>query len=1366
MQILILGMHRSGTSMVARLLNMMGAYFAPEGISTGANQENPKGFWERRDVRTLNDMLLHSAGADWHRVSDFTLEKIPAAALAQFKMEAGKIILDMDAHRPWFLKEPRFCLLAPLWLELLEVPVCVIVNRSPIEVARSLQMRNGFPIAVGLALWECYNIAALNATRGQRRIQVNHAGLMADPVGTVRQLKGDLEKLGVRGLRAPSDEEIRAFIDPSLYQARREQLHGRLSSPQRKLQKVFQNGAVLLGENDLRFSAESQEVLSQNDRWMEAQDRIVELSAEKGRLQEQTETLLSGLRTSIAKAEDQLAALRDELERRIRNERRQRAKSEETLRVQRAKSDETLRAALKYVTKLGKWSERLLRDYQRILNSNRWRVGCWLSFKRAGQRSKEAQRLAQLMASRPLPASSGRDASRGQPSTGKGESDRIGGVLPNLDNRDAGPATAAAGSSMAATPQQHVAKNFLNPLLDRGRGPKAVPKAVGRKWQLSVAGKADVIVCAHNALEDVRRCLGSIVKHRSARLNKLIVVNDGSDEETTSYLRQFVAEAPVKTALLENPQPSGYTKAANRGLAARQAEYAILLNSDTVVTPDWVERLMACGESDPSIGIIGPISNAATWQSVPERYSPHGDWAVNELPLSSLDRLASIFSVLHTPQYPRVPLVNGFCFAVKSTVIDAIGMFDEELFPNGYGEENDYCLRAGKAGFSGAIADDCYLFHAKSRSYSHETRRELGGQARLVLRQKYGAEVEKATNVLKNSPELARARSVFARVVDAPPCSILFLMNFRGAGGGANAIVQEANGLRKLGAAVQVAIRRQDESFYRERFPGAARNLFYVSESTPELIAYASSFEFVVATLFKTVRTLKTLLEQAAGLVPCYYIQDYEPNFYHPSEANYPEAVESYTLIPEMRCFAYSPWVCETVAQKHRVHVHKTEPSLGRDTFFSDDRPKPGTPFVVCAMVRPMTERRSPGLTFEILRRIKREFAERVEIRMFGLEPDDPFLERQPTDFEYKVLGILPPQAVARLMRESSLFIDASTYQAFGCTGLEAMACRCATILPSEGGVSEYAVDGVNTLLAAPNDAGDVLRKVRRYLREPRLYQSIVEEGLKTAARYSIEKASASELRFFESLRYGAGQGAPGAEGAASVRLLPHEFGTHPETWVGSNELGRARPYQPTITSFRQFINDQHRYYHECPTKGILIDVGIQGHLRREDALKLYEMAYYATGDILEFGTNRGLSTSILARAISDAGKSAKIVTMELCAELAGQASRTLSQLDFPRDIEFLVGDADASCQKLVDAGRKFAFAFVDHSHAYGDVLKACHRLSQLLTPGSFCLFHDFNDRRETAEYGVYAAVTQTLDCNEFEFCGIYGCCGLFRRRD
>jgi len=229
-----------------------------------------------------------------------------------------------------------------------------------------------------------------------------------------------------------------------------------------------------------------------------------------------------------------------------------------------------------------------------------------------------------------------------------------------------------------------------------------------------------------------------------------------------------------------------------------------------------------------------------------------------------------------------------------------------------------------------------------------------------------------------------------------------------------------------------------------------------------------------------------------------------------------------------------------------------------------------------------------------------------------------------------------------------------------------------------------------------------------------------------------------------------------------------HPYITHRETWMEPNELGRViPPYRPTFTEFDTFINDQHRYYNECPMRGIIIEVAIEGALRRADALKLYEMGYYATGDILEFGTNRGLSISILAGALRDAGNDSALVTMDLNGELAERARRSLSELDLSRHTEFMVGDADASCQKLLNAGRQFSFAFVDHSHTYDDVVKACRRLYRLLVPGSFCLFHDYNDSREgTAGYGVYTAVAHTLDKNDFEFCGIYGCCGLFRRRE
>jgi spore maturation protein CgeB/GT2 family glycosyltransferase len=637
MQILVLGMHRSGTSMVARLLNMMGAYFAPEGSSTGANQENPKGFWERRDVRNLNDMLLHSAGADWHRLSDFRLEKIPAATLTQFKTEAEKIILAMDAHRPWFLKEPRFCLLAPLWLDQLEFPACVIVYRSPIEVARSLEMRNGFSIGVGLALWERYNLAALNATRGKRRIQINHADLMADPLGAVQRLRKDLEALNVRGLREPSNEEILAFIDPSLYRAKQEQVRGRLSPAQRKLWKAFQNGRVLLGQKALRFSAESQEVLSQHDRWLEAQQKIAELSAEKERLQGEIEKRLSDLTNLTTKAEDQRRAAQDqqkalneqlamikERDERIKGLHGQRKALEEKLDAQlasikerdqriialeakenaqaaslrdierrirqethqRAQLDETLRNSLKYVTKLGKWSDRLLQEYQRVLNSNRWRIGCWLSFKPAHGKSKEVQRLAKLIASRPRQQSPSGDAAR-------------------------------AKSSKETRPPPLQFRNLrqepepLEKLRTYARLAEATSfrKAASAKHSLplplipSLENSTVCCIVLHRSGEHhLRNLFSSFLRVNTLNSVEFRVVLHACTDKSREVLGSF--QDRLRIEVIDSGENHSFAYSNNRAAETTDAEYLVFLNNDIVFQENVLPELLRCLQA-PRVALAG-----------------------------------------------------------------------------------------------------------------------------------------------------------------------------------------------------------------------------------------------------------------------------------------------------------------------------------------------------------------------------------------------------------------------------------------------------------------------------------------------------------------------------------------------------------------------------------------------------------------------------------------------------------------------------------------------------------------------------------------------------------------------------------------
>ncbi|QQS54593.1 MAG: glycosyltransferase [Candidatus Competibacteraceae bacterium] len=326
MQIFVIGMHRSGTSITTRLLNLMGAYFGPEGISTGANEENPKGFWERRDVRTLNDMILHSTQAEWYRINNFSLDKIPENTGAEFHKKASRLILELDAHRPWVLKEPRFCLTFPLWREHLEFPVCIYVHRSPIQIAQSLKTRNGFPLQFGVSLWEKYTIEALKITKNCPKIFILHSTFLAQPIQAVANLYEQLTALGCQGLRIPHDKEILAFVEPDLHRQKGSSDFeaGFINKQQATLIDAFESGQILdiADTTDFELSPGAQEILGfyEEDFALKNEHQCLEgamenLQASEAALQQeraQLKTSVQSLEGSLRAKEASEAALQQE----------------------------------------------------------------------------------------------------------------------------------------------------------------------------------------------------------------------------------------------------------------------------------------------------------------------------------------------------------------------------------------------------------------------------------------------------------------------------------------------------------------------------------------------------------------------------------------------------------------------------------------------------------------------------------------------------------------------------------------------------------------------------------------------------------------------------------------------------------------------------------------------------------------------------------------------------------------------------------------------------------------------------------------------------------------------------------------------
>lgn len=245
--LVILGMHRSGTSALAGALGLCGAHLGADEELTVPNHENPKGFWERRDVRAICDALLHSAEADWWKIAAFEQSAIPHDSLTEHGRAFRRIAKALDAEGTWVIKEPRLCLLFGYLRTFISNPVCIHIHRNPVDVAQSLRVRNGFGLADGLSLWETYNRSALLGSAGLPRTTVSYEELVNDPETTLAGLLESLASFGVEGLTLPAPEGIHEFITPGLRHQHTEESDtaGFLLPSQQDLLSLLTSGAAL-----------------------------------------------------------------------------------------------------------------------------------------------------------------------------------------------------------------------------------------------------------------------------------------------------------------------------------------------------------------------------------------------------------------------------------------------------------------------------------------------------------------------------------------------------------------------------------------------------------------------------------------------------------------------------------------------------------------------------------------------------------------------------------------------------------------------------------------------------------------------------------------------------------------------------------------------------------------------------------------------------------------------------------------------------------------------------------------------------------------------------------------------------------------
>ena len=196
MNIVVLGMHRSGTSLVSGILRDSGFFFGVNEDLTTPNDENPKGFFERKDFRKMNDDVLLSNNGDWNRLTKVLANGFSDVSIETYKSQLKEMEESLFNHSRWALKEPRICITYPLIASDLPPHKLLYIYRSPLDVAYSLWIRNKFPISYGLKLWEIYNKKCIEIFKNSKldKLCLSYENIIDGVSSTINEFEGFIDK--------------------------------------------------------------------------------------------------------------------------------------------------------------------------------------------------------------------------------------------------------------------------------------------------------------------------------------------------------------------------------------------------------------------------------------------------------------------------------------------------------------------------------------------------------------------------------------------------------------------------------------------------------------------------------------------------------------------------------------------------------------------------------------------------------------------------------------------------------------------------------------------------------------------------------------------------------------------------------------------------------------------------------------------------------------------------------------------------------------------------------------------------------------------------------------------------------------------
>ncbi len=734
----IAGMHRSGTSMITRLLNLSGVFLGDEEQLMPPHPDNPNGYWENTKIVDINRAVLKHLGGGW----DFLPPNIPDDWITDPTLSAlfdeGKDIIQTFAdYTVWGWKDPRNSLLLPFWQKLIPNLKVVIPLRNPLAVARSLQKRNGFSIAAGLNLWLMYNKYVLAYT-SDNRIVTPYEWYFKTPQ---QELKRVLDFLNIQ----LSDEEITricSVVSPELQRNKPEMLQLPNVGVFPEVVSTYQ---LMMDEAKQRAGKGDDEVV----------EPVVSIIIPVFNKVELTRQCLAALYTNT-KTDVPF----------------------EVIVVDNASTDDTpqyLQAAqaqypnLRVVTNAenagfaracNQGAQAAIGKYVLFLNNDTEVQPGWLTamLKTINERPDAGVVGSKLLfpdgtiqhagvaivrdMEKDIPVSAWHIGYQHQDAPAfnrvlplqvvtaacmlvkKSVFEEVGGFDEAYWNGyedvdfcfkvgQAGyviyyqPESVVIHYESQSGKERHVREDDNLQLLQERWTGKIVADYV-RRASGDIRPTTSIIIVTYNSEASIRMCLDSVLEN--TRVAAAVVVVDNASTDNT---RAILAEYGSRITTILNDENLGFSAACNQGINATGGDFVVLLNPDTLVTPGWLRQLLA--HFKPGVGAVGPLSDYVAGRQKFQLYLPKDRPA--ELNLQSL------LEILHRHNRGKAvetKLLIGFCMVLSRAALNEVGLLDESLFLGN--DDLDISWRLRNAGYKLLVATDTFVHHEGQVSFKTEAK--------------------------------------------------------------------------------------------------------------------------------------------------------------------------------------------------------------------------------------------------------------------------------------------------------------------------------------------------------------------------------------------------------------------------------------------------------------------------------------------------------------------------------------------------------------------------------------------------------------------------------------------------------------------